>query len=97
MKLVRQFWSDEGGNVSAFTTVLIMTILILGMIPGIVTLRDHIVQHFGDAAVALDSLDQSYSYSINGVTSQYIDSSSLSDGDGDAPADLDLTIPATSE
>ncbi|WP_417397578.1 hypothetical protein [Gimesia chilikensis] len=99
MKLLRQFWSDEGGNVSAFTTVLMLTILIIGIIPGVATLRDHIVQKFGDTAVALESIDQSYSYTVNGVTSQYHDSDTgtLTDPLNGAPADLDLTITPTGE
>ncbi|QDT27272.1 hypothetical protein [Gimesia panareensis] len=76
MKLLRQLWSDECGNVSAFSTVLIMTILVIGFIPGVVTIRDHVVQGFGDIAEALVSLDQSYSFTINGVTSEYIDTNS---------------------
>lgn len=96
MKLLHQFWSDEGGNVSAFTTVLMLTILVIGIIPGVATLRDQIVQKFGDMAVALESIDQSYSYTVNGVTSKYNDSDTgtLTDPIGQAPADLNLTIPA---
>ncbi|QDT85046.1 hypothetical protein [Gimesia chilikensis] len=99
MKLLSQFWSDEGGNVSAFTTVLMLTILIIGIIPGVATLRDHIVQKFGDTAVALESIDQSYSYTVNGVTSEYEDSDTgtLTDPLNDAPADLDLTIAPAGE
>ncbi|QDT89566.1 hypothetical protein [Gimesia algae] len=97
MRIASQLWKEEGGSVSPFATVLLMTILLLGLLPGVVTLRDQIVQEFGDMAVALESIDQSYSYTFNGVTSQYIDSSSVSDTAGDAPAGLDLTIPATSE
>ncbi len=97
MRIASQFWMDESGSVSPFATVLLMTILLLGLLPGVVTLRDQIVQEFGDMAVAIESLDQTYSYSFNGVTSEYIDSSSLSDPEGSAPAGLDLTISATSE
>lgn len=98
MKLLRQFWSDERGNVSALSTVLIMTIVIIGFIPGAVTLRDHIVQGFGDLAEALVSLDQTYSYTINGVESKYIDTNSggmaangtLTDEGSVAPAAMDV-------
>ncbi|HBL43134.1 hypothetical protein [Gimesia sp.] len=97
MRIASQFWMDEIGSVSPFATVLLMTILLLGLLPGVVTLRDQIVQEFGDVAVAIESFDQSYSYSFNGVTSEYIDSSSISDPVNEAPAGLDLTISATSE
>ncbi|MDF1743670.1 MAG: hypothetical protein P1V19_08240 [Gimesia sp.] len=97
MQIARQFWSDQRGSVSPFATVLMVTILVIGIIPGISTLRDHIVQNYGDVAVALESFDQSYSYTVNGVTSEYVDSNSLTDSGGDAPAGLDLTISASSE
>ncbi|WP_299468641.1 hypothetical protein [uncultured Gimesia sp.] len=99
MGIAREFWSDERGSVSPFATVLMVTILVIGIIPGVATLRDHIVQKFGDMAVALESLDQSYSFTVNGVTSEYDDSDTgtLTDPVGGAPADLDLTIPASGE
>ena len=108
MKLVHQFWSDEAGHVSAFSTVLMMTIVVIGIIPGVVTIRDQLVQEFGDVAGVLVNLDQSYSFTINGVTSVYSDTNSIDcdaavapeaednagPGAGDAPAELNLTIPA---
>ena len=97
MRIACQLWNEEGGSVSPFATVLLMTILLLGLLPGVVTLRDQIVQEFGDVAVAIETFDQSYSYSFNGVPSQYIDSTSVSDAAGEAPAGLDLTISASSE
>ncbi|QDV50361.1 hypothetical protein [Gimesia fumaroli] len=97
MRIARQFWNDEGGSISPFATVLMMTILLVGIIPGIATLRDHIVQKFGDMAVALESIDQSYSFEVDGVTSEYVDTNSLTDPVGDAPACLDLSITASGE
>jgi hypothetical protein len=97
MQIARQFWNDQVGSVSPFATVLMVTILVIGIIPGISTLRDHIVQKYGDMAVSLESIDQSYSYTVDGVTSEYVDSNSLTDGLGDAPAGLDLTISPAGE
>ncbi|QDT42254.1 hypothetical protein Pan241w_23360 [Gimesia alba] len=97
MRIARQFWNEESGSISPFATVLMMTILVLGIIPGIATLRDHIVQKFGDMAVALESIDQSYSMTVNGVTSEYVDTNSLTDPVGEAPACLDLTISPSGE
>lgn len=96
MRIACQFWDDERGSVSPFASVLMITILVIGIIPGVATLRDHIVQKFGDMAVSLERLDQSYSYTVNGVTSKYDDSDTgtLTDDAGKAPAGLDLTIPA---
>lgn len=95
MQIARKFWSDQGGSVSSFSTVLMVTILVIGIIPGVATLRDHIVQNFGDVALSLENLDQSYSFTVDGVTSEYVDSAPIPDVSGDAPAGLDLTISAT--
>lgn len=97
MRIALEFWSDEGGSVAPFATILMLLILVIGLIPGLVTLRDQIVQKFGDTAVALDSLDQSYSFTVNGITSEYVDTTTLVDNAGDPPAGLDLTIAAESE
>ncbi|MBA2117888.1 hypothetical protein [Bremerella alba] len=53
------------GNTAVMAMVLLITLLAIGVIVGGVSLRNQIVQEFGDAAVALDNLDQSYSYSID--------------------------------
>lgn len=71
----RQFRRRQG-SASVISTVLLIVIMGIGIIVGAVALRDQIVQEFGDAAVALDNLDQSYSYLIQ------IDS----DGDGNFDA-----------
>ena len=97
MRIARRLWNDERGSISPFATVLMMTILLLGLLPGIVTLRDHIVQEFGDMAVSLESIDQSYSFEVDGVTSEYVDTNTLTDPVGEAPACLDLTISPTDE
>lgn len=55
-----RFWRDTRGATSIIGTLLLYTILVLGVTVGVVTLRDQIVQEFGDLAVALDSLDQSW-------------------------------------
>ena len=52
------------GTAMAISIILMMVILGLGVIVGGVALRDSIVQEYGDIGVALDNLDQSYSYSI---------------------------------
>ena len=53
------------GSASMMSIVLLVVLLALGVIVGAVALRDHLVQEFGDAAVALDHLDQSWSYVIS--------------------------------
>lgn len=62
--LAGELWRDERGVASAYALILVAVVLILGAVVGLTSLRDHIVQEFGDLGVAIDSLDQSFSYQI---------------------------------
>lgn len=65
-----KLWNDEAGFVVSAELVLIATILVLGMIVGLVSVRDQVVQELGDVAIAFGLLNQSYSFSgITGHTS----------------------------
>lgn len=44
--------------------ILMTTILGLGAVTGLVTLRNNVVQEYGDASLALENLNQSYEYEI---------------------------------
>lgn len=84
-----KLWNDEAGFVVSAELVLIATILVLGLIVGLVTVRDQIVQELGDVAQAFAQINQSYSFSgITGHTSatsgsQFIDTSDYCDTVGD--------------
>ena len=68
---MKKFWSDEAGFIVSAELVLIATILVLGMIVGLVSVRDQVVQELGDIAIAIGVINQSYSFSgITGHTSQ---------------------------
>ena len=81
--------------------ILHYTILALGATVGLVSLRDQIVQEFGDLAEALDNLDQSWYIPDSGVGWQeQIDPiydprpfSDPPDTDGNPPAGLEFTAP----
>jgi len=65
-----QLWRDEQGFVVSAELVLIGTILVIGMIIGLATVRDQVVQELGDFALAIGQVNQSYSWSgITGHTS----------------------------
>ncbi len=98
--VARQLWRDTRGQISLAMLVLLVSIVCLGSIVGLATVRDYVVQEFGDAAVAIDSLDQSYSVEIviNGnppvYEAQYDDPGpSLTDPAGAPPACLQFTAP----
>jgi len=96
MRLWNRLWRDERGNIGASGVVLVYAILVLGAIVGLVVLRNAIVQEFGDLAVALRSVDQSFSIVISGPPQGYTDTETtvLSDTAGMPPAGISLTEPA---
>lgn len=94
LRQLRQIWTDEQGQVQIAGMLLLCTVVAIGAIAGLSTFRDQLVQEFGDIAVSLESLDQSYSSSLG----SYNDTpTTLTDPAGDPPAGLNITVPATSE
>ena len=70
MRILTQLWRDDLGFIISAELVLIATILVIGMIVGLVSLRDQVVQELGDVGAAFSQLVQSYSFSgITGHTS----------------------------
>lgn len=57
---------DDRGFVVSAELVLVATIVVIGLITGLVTVRDQVIQELADVADAISEVDQSYSYS--GVT-----------------------------
>ena len=94
-------YQDEVGSVYSTEVVLGTVLLVLGAIAGLTSYRDAIAQELGDVSVALDSIDQSYSYTLTtgggSVTRQFVDATTLTDPVNGAPAGLVLTTPAAGE
>ncbi|MDY0168267.1 MAG: hypothetical protein RBS80_17090 [Thermoguttaceae bacterium] len=60
--LLKRFWRDQRGFVATTDLILIFSIAVLGTIVGLATLRNSVVQEFGDLATAIGSLNQSYEF-----------------------------------
>ena len=58
----RALWRDEAGFVVSTELVLIATIVVIGLIAGLTTVRDAVVTELADVADAISEVDQSYSY-----------------------------------
>jgi hypothetical protein len=103
MGMILTFYDDELGSVYSTEMVLATVLLVFGVIAGLTSYRDAISQELGDTAVALDSLDQSFSYTITTTTGggavvrSFSDATVLTDLANTAPAGLDLETPATAE
>jgi hypothetical protein len=60
MKLFRKLWADEAGFIVSAELVLVATILVIGMIVGLTSLRNQIVQELVDVGQSIGSLSQSF-------------------------------------
>jgi hypothetical protein len=63
MKLVRRLWADENGFVVSSELVLVATLLVIGLIVGLTTLRNQVVQELADTGAAIGMISQGYTYS----------------------------------
>ena len=63
MKTLKMLWADERGVLVSAELILIATTLVIGMVVGLTTIRDQVVQELGDVAQAVANVNQSYSYS----------------------------------
>ena len=66
MSLLNRLWNDEAGFIISSELVLIATVVVIGLLVGLTTLRDNIVNELADVADALSEISQSYSFS--GIT-----------------------------
>ncbi len=92
-RIAKRLWNDRRGAVSAVSALLLYTILVLGVVVGLATLRNHIVQEYGDLSVALDHLDQSWQvkFSWEDAPRGFEDPGpTLDDPDGSEPAGISV-------
>lgn len=100
MSVMTRFWRCERGDSSVLSMIFITTILAIGAIVGLSTVRMHVVQQLGDIAVALENLDQSFSLALPTGTVVFNDTSPplpLLDPNNAAPACLNVQVAASDE
>jgi secreted trypsin-like serine protease len=91
--MLKSFINDEAGVIVSAEIVLVATILVLGMIVGLVELQTAVVSELADLSVAFGNLDQSYStsgfaaakdggsFKARTFGAAYADSQDICDGD----------------
>jgi hypothetical protein len=62
MSTLRKFWNDDAGFIVSAELVLVATILVIGMIVGLTSLRNQVVQELVDVGQSIGSMSQSYAY-----------------------------------
>ena len=60
--MAKKFWNDEDGFIVSAELVLIATILVIGMITGLTSVRDAVITELADVGGAIGAINQSYTY-----------------------------------
>lgn len=106
-QLLRRLYKDEDGIVAVNDYVLLATIVAIGAIVGLVTLRDAVIQELGDVGIGLENLQQNYTVSMTfatvsgGTTTTSFgyttDNNPTELAAGQSTAGIDLSIAASDE
>jgi hypothetical protein len=90
--MLRALWRGEEGFVVSSELVLIATLLVVGLLVGLVAVRNAVTAELADVARAIGNTDQTYSYSsITGHTAsvtgaQFDDNADHCENQADAAA-----------
>lgn len=63
--MLKKFWNDEAGAIISAELAIVMTIVVIGTVTGLSSLRDAVVTELADVGAAIGSLNQSYT--VGGV------------------------------
>jgi Flp pilus assembly pilin Flp len=61
-RLFKRLWNDEAGFVVSAELVLVATLLVIGLVVGLTTLRNQVVQELADVGAAVGMISQGYQY-----------------------------------
>lgn len=98
MATIKRLWEDEAGAAYTMEIILVATLLVIGLVVGLATLRDSVVNKLGDVAGAVDDIVQTYSW--DGITghssfvagSDYLDQPDFCDDNDDTAGVADQCI-----
>ncbi len=74
-----RFWQDEAGFVISTELIFVATIVVIGMVTGLTTVRDQVSLELADVADAVSELDQSFSYAAVTATVGSVAGSTFND------------------
>lgn len=66
MTLFSRLWHDEDGAVMSTELILLTTLVVIGILVGLVAMRDALVQELGDSGAAINAMNQSYAVEVPG-------------------------------
>ncbi|MBX3414548.1 MAG: hypothetical protein KF708_17810 [Pirellulales bacterium] len=62
MSAIRRLWNEEDGAIVSSELVLVATLLVIGVVTGLSSVRTAVVTELGDVADAIGAINQSYSF-----------------------------------
>jgi hypothetical protein len=62
VRFLRRVWKDEAGFVISAELVLVGSLVVIGLVVGLTSLRNQVVQELADVGQAIGSVNQSYAY-----------------------------------
>jgi hypothetical protein len=62
-RLILNLWHDDGGALISLEWLLLALLLVFGIITGLVAVRQSLISELHEASQAINSLDQSFSFS----------------------------------
>ena len=77
--LAARLWSEEEGFLLSAEAVLYATLLVIGLIAGLSSVRESVVTELGDVAQAIGNLNQSFSFGASVGHCGFTGSSSFTD------------------
>ncbi|MFM7059481.1 MAG: hypothetical protein ACKO2P_21415 [Planctomycetota bacterium] len=99
--MFKGFVRNEDGFLLSSEALLIGTIAVLGLLVGLVSVRDAVVQELGDFSQAIGLLNQSYTYTgvsdVSGTTQGGVLADTLDNSDASSATDangINVTSPA---
>src|SRR5204862_4781502 len=63
MKCMFRLWKEETGAIVSAEIMLVASILVIGVIVGLKSVRDSVVTELADVAQAIGNIDQTFSFS----------------------------------
>ena len=93
---LNRFWNDDAGFIVSAELLFLYTIAVLGLLTGMVAIRNAVIHEMVDVADSIGALDQSYSFKgLSGCGGNNTTAGSGFDNSANALNSLTLSITST--
>ncbi len=98
MKKMKKMKNKKAGFIVSVELLLITTILVIGLIVGLVPVRNAVIAELSDTAAAIDAIEHSYSYegvALAGQSAAAVGGSAFDDTVNDTQFSTAVVAPST--